>query len=415
MSTYGLTDQGFNIKPLDQILNDINTKQQQGISPTLNVSPSAIMGIANGIVAQAAYDNWQMAQALYAGMDRDVATGDQLTSLALLTGTRREDATATTVNATVNVDNGFSAAAGTMFASVEGQPNNVFTNVVAVSNTSGSAANVAGEFKAVNAGPTPCYAGTLIVISQPLTGWNSITNAADGTPGQAVQTDASLRIASESELSTGGSTTAAALRDNVLADMQPDSSTPTTTATISCTVLYNDTPTTDANNVPPNSVEVIAYQPGYTLADNNLLAALILSTKAAGIATYGLTSATILDSQGNSETIRFTRPSELALYIALTVKTDPTKFPSNGATLIKDLLVAYGNSEYAPGASVYVKALQGVLFPNPNDPAAGVAGILDVTAFAIDTISVPVNTANIAISLRQVAKLDTARITVTVT
>jgi hypothetical protein len=178
--------------------------------------------------------------------------------------------------------------------------------------------------------------------------------------------------------------------------------------------LHNDTDVTDANGLPPHSVEVIAYQPGNTTDDDTALANLILNSKGAGIGTHGTSNATATDSQGNTEVINFTRPSPEDLYIAITVKTDPRVFPSNGATLVKNALLAYGALEFAPGIEVFAKALQAVVFPNPADPFAGVPGVQDVTVFTVDTVNPPVNTGNLTIGVRNIALLDSSRIFVTV-
>jgi len=90
LPTYGILSTGFNIKPLSAILADIQAVELSEISTALNIQADSIIGVLNGIVAQAAFDEWQALNALYNGMDPDQATDDQLTSLALITGTARE-------------------------------------------------------------------------------------------------------------------------------------------------------------------------------------------------------------------------------------------------------------------------------------------------------------------------------------
>jgi len=407
---FGVVDEGFNVKTTDDILASVQQRQTQEISASLDVQPTALVGQFNGIFSDELGDAWAAIGAVYNGMDPDEAAGDQLDNVCLISGTERDDATATVTQATVNVDASFHADPETMFASITGNAAAVFTNELAVDNPGGVPANVAAAFKAVSTGPTQCLAGTLTVIAQPLAGWNSITNATDGAPGRNIETDPQLRQKRNQELSAAGSTTADAIRADVLETLI----TPfTTTDTINCTVLHNDTDYTDANNVPPHSVEVIAYQPGNTSDDDQKLADLILASKAAGIGTYGLASKLSTDSQGIQTLIKYTRPSPLNLYIAITVVVNKN-FPTDGAAQVVNALLAYGQAEYAPGGEVFLKALAGSIFPDPLDPAKGVPGVDDYTTFTCDTNPVPVGTVNIPTSVRQIASFDSGRIFVTV-
>jgi hypothetical protein len=410
----GLTALGFDVKTRDQILSDMEGKQLAGISPALDIQPTDPIGVLNGIVADEAFSCWQAIGAVYDGGDPDEAVGDQLTGVALLTGTQREGATKTQVlGCTVNVNPG-TYLAGTLVAAVIGSSGSkLFSNKSDVVNSSMSAANETVDFQSVNTGAIQCLAGTLTVIAQPVSGWNSVTNPTDGLIGSGVESDADLRIKRAEELQQAGSTTAGAIKADVLSQMQPPT---TSSATTSCTVLYNDTDVTDANGLPPHSIEVVARQEGSTSADDLALATLILDDKAAGIGTHGNSSKSVVDSQGNSETVYFTRPTDVVLTIAITVLTDPTKFPSNGAALVKFALALYANGpsgfdgEYQPGVEVILDALKSSVYPNPGIPGSGVPGVVKVTAFTVNA-----GTSDIPISVRQVAVVSTGSISVTVT
>lgn len=392
--SYGVTSSGFNRKPLSQILSDMETMELQGISASLDVQATALVGVLNGIMGGAIDELWGLGLALYSGMDPDAAADDQLTSLSLLTGAKREAASDTVVvGCTVNVNTGFSQAPGTMFAYPVGNPSALFTNKTTVANSSGVPANETVDFVAVTPGPTPVNSSSLTVIATPISGWNSITNPTAGVTGQPIESDSALRARREAELSAAGTTSAAAIQGAVLKTLQ----TPTTSVnTLACTVLWNDTDATDANGLPPHSIEVIAYQPGATSADDQALVDLILSNKAAGIGTNGTSSKTSTDSQGTTETINYTRPAATTVNVTITVFTDPRVFPSNGATLIQNAITAFANSTWQPGVSVYAEHVKAQAFTVP--------GVLDVTAFT------PSNT---AIDVRHVAVIGTIGVTVT--
>lgn len=406
---YGVTSAGFEIKPLDQIIADMQAKQLASISASLDVSPTGLIGILNGIVAQTSFDHWQLDAALYDGMDPDQAGDDQLEGACLLTGTTRDAAQSTQVTCTVVVGAGFNQAPGTMFAHIVGNTPALFTNKETIASVGGG--TLTGQlFQAVTPGPTQCLAGTLTVIAQALAGWTSITNPADGTVGRGIEGDPSLRQKREAELSAPGSATGDAIRSDVLEQMQPPT---TSSATLNCTVLWNDTDTIDANSVPAHAIEVIAYQPGATSNDDQLLANLILASKDAGTGTNGTSYKDAIDSQSITERIYFTRPAAVNVWIKLTVFTNPKTFPSDGATLIAALLQSYSQAAWIPGATVYAEATRGQMVPQPLVLGTGIPGVINVTVFKIDTVDPAVASVDIPMTARQIATL--ARVDVTVT
>lgn len=415
---YGIVSTGFNRKPLAQILSDMQAIELAQISANLDLQPPDPIAVLTGLGAAMFDELWQVAAALYGGMDPDVADSDQLTGLSLITGTNRLAATATTVpGCTVNVNTGFSQAPGTMFASLVGNPAALFTNKETVANSSGIAANVTVDFVAVATGPTQVLVSTLTQIAQPISGWNSITNPNAGVTGSDTESDSDLRLRRDEELAAAGSSTAAAIKSAILQKLvMPTTSSNTTT----CTVLFNDTDAVDGNGLPPHSIEVIANQASPTSDDDQALVNLIFAEKAAGIGTYSgnATSKTATDSQGNTETIYYTRPTPTQIYCNVTVKVDPKVFIGGtpGKAAVVAALQAYANKEWNPGVEVYYKALQASLFPSPLDVLVGVPGILDITAFTIGFAPSPVGTSNLTIGIRNVATLNmTASTDVTIT
>jgi uncharacterized phage protein gp47/JayE len=407
---FGVTDTGFVIKTLDVITSEVQAEQSQNISDALDFQPTGLIGQLNGIMLAPIADAWMQLASLYNGMDPDQATGAQLTNLGAITGALRNPASPTTVLCTVNVNSGFNQAVGTMFASISGNPTALFANAVAVVSVGGGVLTGI-EFKAVNNGPTQALAGTLTVIAAPISGWNSITNPTDGAPGTLIQGDPSFRQKRNASLSAAGTSTVDAIRADVLEKMQPPT---TTTDTVSCTVLHNESDITDANNLPPHTIEVIAFQLGAITADDQALAALILISKTGATGTYGLTGQNATDSQGNVEFVRFTRPSPLTLYIAITVIVNAATFPADGITQVKNALLNYAQLEYGPGSEVFLRPLSGAVFPSPLDPNIGVVGVKNITVFTCDMNPVPVGTADIPVDVRQVASFDSSRIAVTV-
>lgn len=398
----GLTTAGFEVKTLPDIIADVEAQELSLISASLDVQPSALMGVINGIYCQALYELWQLAGELYNGIDPDQATGDQLSSVALITGTVREPATSTIVaSCVVNVEAGFHADAGQMFAGVVGNTLNLFYSLDDVDNPAGIPADVVVDFICQDTGPVQALSDTLIVIAQPLSGWNSVTNPDDGHIGSDIETDAALRTRRQLELALGGNSTADAIKADVLQNMQPSAKPPTSVPTISVTVLFNSSDVTDANGVPPHSIEVIARAPGATTDDDQMLADLIFNDKAAGDGTHGTDHKTVTDSQGNENTVYFTRPEDTPLTVAITIVTDAAAYAGGGGEgQIKTNMALFASDFYAPGVEVYIKRLADVAFRT--------AGVLDWTVCTVNSGG------NLPIDIRHVATLDVADITVTV-
>lgn len=409
-----LTDAGLEIDTLAEIQAELDAAALANIAPTLNLQAPDPIAVMNGVMAERLSSIGELVGAMYSGMSRDNASGDQLANLCLLTGTPRSGATATVVDCSITVDAAFTALAGTMFASVNGVPNILYTNVDDFS--AGGAGTTTGvTFQCTTTGPNPAPASTLTVISSPLTHWTAITNPADGIEGQEIETDAELRISAEAELALGGATNAAAIRADILAFIQPSrspltipgietgadiSNNPFTIAapTISVEVLWNDTDAVDANGLPPHSIEVIAYNGGATDAEGtNALCALILMDKAAGINTYCgnvvQTFKTITDDQGISEAIYYTRPTPVPTDITVTVaqRTGHTVTEDE----VRDAIMAYvagtdrdGNAldgytaHWTPGATAYQSSVVGAIF------AFDLPGVANVTSVVLSAANV---------------------------
>jgi len=76
-------------------------------------------------------------------------------------------------------------------------------------------------------------------------------------------------------------------------------------------------------------------------------------TKPAGIATFGSSSYTITDTQGNTHVIRFSRPTKINIYIIANLLVN-TNFPSGGQVAIQEIFANYINS-LGQGNSVIVE------------------------------------------------------------
>ncbi|MCP4555564.1 MAG: hypothetical protein GY836_09070, partial [Herbaspirillum sp.] len=163
-----------------------------------------------------------------------------------------------------------------------------------------------------------------------ITGWTTVDNPADATPGVTLETDAELRarrslaVASPSQ---GGV-------DSLFAGITA------VPEVISVTVLENDTDVADGNGQDPHSVQAIVVGG----ADQDIRDAIFIR-KAPGVNTVGNVSGTSLDIQGIEHDILFTRPTVIPIFIEIDLVTGPD-YPATGDQLIKDALIAYGDANF---------------------------------------------------------------------
>lgn len=401
-TTYGLVPQGFYPKTISAILSDVGSAELAQISSGINLQPTALMGILNGVFCQPIADLWMLGLALYSGMSPSAASGDQLASLALITGTKRGIATPTRISGVVvNVAAGFSCDPGDLVATLSGNTTVQFSNLEALSNPTGSAVNLTCTFACSTTGPISAPAGTLTIRAQSFSGWNTVTNPNDGVIGTDIQTDAGLRDTRALELASSGSTTDPALRADLLAALTPG-------GTKSISVLRNNGDGVDANGLPTHCIEVIAYLPGNTEADDQALAELIYQLKADGINTHGTSNRTVQDTSGNYEVIYFTRPDPVDFYVVADLASNSQLLKTIGRETIRGNAVTavdgFLNAEVV-AQEVYWKHVQAELF---------VGGIDDVNSFAIGTSPSPSSAINFPMPLRSIPIISAENITVTV-
>ncbi len=183
---------------------------------------------------------------------------------------------------------------------------------------------------------------------------------------------------------------------------------------------------TNADGLPPHSVEVLV-QNG-TDAD---IALAVWKSVGAGTAMYGNQTTVITDTQGNSQTVKWSRPTAVPIYVTATVYYDASQWPaSSDATVAQaavSALLTYASTS-SIGLDVRLSALMGAMMRGPAQtdstgaavvPAVAgsgpVTGILEVTPLYFGTSVSPAVSTTVAISLRQIATFDTTRCTITAT
>lgn len=236
-------------------------------------------------------------------------------------------------------------------------------------------------------GPTVADAGSLTVIVNPLAGLTAVLNTLDATVGRAAETDNAYRARRAQELQIAGAGTVEAIRAKLFQ-----------VAGVTAVIVFeNATDIPDLDGRPPHSFEAVVQG-----GDDQDIRDMLWAVKPAGIATDGSVDGTIIDSQGQTHDIKFSRPTDLDLYVIIQLSVDDT-YPANGDVVAKQSVIDAGNSLGIGKEVIVVPKLISVLAP--------IQGIQDATIL-IGTSPSPSSSANVPVGANEIAVFDTTRTSV---
>lgn len=359
MTTYGITDSGFVLKRLADILTDMQTVLATIQDPETGEYLTADLADENdpfvqevNSVADAISACWEQLQLAYNQFDPLKATGAGLSGLVQLNGIKRSAGAASTVSLTMTGTASLYVAAGKQVATYDGS---VVFDLPAWTFSSGGTATVIGT--CTEDGANEAAIGTVTKIITPVSGWTACTNAAAATVGNDAETDAELRLRQQNSTETTGRSTVEDIYGNLL---QVDNVT-------FARVYQNNTDIVDGRGIPAKSLAAVVL--GGLDAD---IAELLFNQAPAMCGFYGSTTVNVEDEQGVLYGVSFSRPTQIPIYIDIAVKVvDSTLWPTDGETQIKDAILAYAETGasalnistgydqdgYAPGQSVYASEL----------------------------------------------------------
>jgi uncharacterized phage protein gp47/JayE len=134
------------------------------------------------------------------------------------------------------------------------------------------------------------------------------------------------------------------------------------------------------------------------------IAEAIYSKKPLGVPSYGTSSETITDVQGNDKVVYFTPVADTSLYIRLEVATDD-EFELDGVEQIKTALMSYVNG---------LKAGEDVIYTNLYRHIHSVNGVKDTLALTLSTNGSGYAVGNITANKGEVIVLDAENISIEV-
>lgn len=389
-STFGLSDTGFCKKRLDDLVTQLENEFKGVYGANFKVDPETKQGQIIANIAAEYASLWDAAEDSFNAFNPSAALGKALSDLVQYNGITRQDATPSTVVLTLTGTNGTVIPAGSQVEIVDSVER--FETLTAATIAGGTAQVNA---QAIETGPIEAAAGTLTTIFTPVTGWSTVTNADDATPGLNEETNEELRARRARSTALSGQNIIDAISAQI--EALPD--------VISVLVLENDTAVDpDANGVPAHSVEAIVR--GGADAD---IAGVLLQNKIPGIPFVGNTNVPgILDSQGVPVDINYTSPTEVSIQVEITLVTT-TDYPSDGDDQIVQNIIDYAAGTLVVGRGFGVN--DNVVLSELYTPINFVPGH-SVTNLRISKVGEPLGTANIVIDVRELATFDEADITI---
>lgn len=214
MDDPGLSDAGLLVPRTADYLTLVRDDYVAATGLDVDWDSDLVLGVLSAIMAQRLDQLAEIVQAVYDAFDLNNATGVNLSNLALLVGVRRDRATFATATVTLAGDVGTAIGIGKLVegGGADGRARWRITEDVIIP--------IGGEIdvvvEAVVAGVTVATAGEIDTIATPLTGWDSVTNAASASPGTADETDTALRLRRAASIQTSAGIGIRAMRAAVL-------------------------------------------------------------------------------------------------------------------------------------------------------------------------------------------------------
>jgi uncharacterized phage protein gp47/JayE len=379
----GITATGYARRTLDTVLASIQGFLRDKISAKLTLTERTVLGNVSNLDADHIDQLEQLAEECYHAFDVDNASDDRFVALSRLSGVNRRGEQFGLATVTVNLDAAQTYAPGDLAAHVIDEPTNRWLNRDEVVST--TAGNYSAVFKSEFAGAEAiAEAGTITVIATPVSGWNSVTNAAAATPGQDIEAIPAMRIRREAATSIGGSRTRGAIRSKlVLLD-----------GVLSAEVFENVSNVTDADGILPHGIRAIVWDGSPAAADDDAIAQIIHDHGAEGILPQGAESGTAQDAQLGPVIKFFDRATATSITVAVDIESEV------GVAIddVKDAIIARMPTRV--GQEVTFHKLAGSVFSVP--------GVDDYVTFTINA-----GTSDLAAVQNVIYLLDESDITVT--
>jgi uncharacterized phage protein gp47/JayE len=292
----GLTTEGFEPETLESITARIEAKLET-FSPGFDFGIESPDGQLISIFATEMAQAWAELDAVYHSYDPDRATGQALRNLGQITGIPYGVANASsafidltgTAGTVVPIQSVVTDAAGNEFlTTIEAV---IPSGVLVV---------------ALQDGAIPITAGTITTISTAVTGWTGVNQPADGTIGRVAQTESEYRNLRTRTVMRNYESTEDTMQGQLLE-----------LGIAQAKVLNNDTGAPLADGTPDQHIHVTVGE--VTGITDVQIATTILKTKGLAVPTFGSTTQAIVDGQGLSHDVKFTKATAVPIFVDMNI------------------------------------------------------------------------------------------------
>lgn len=379
----GLDSTGFTLARLDEIKASIEDDFRSEFGNNVRVDAETVNGQIIGIMSDRISSAWELIQKVYAYAYLDSAEGSALDDLVAFAGIARSAATYSTVTLTLLGVDGTIIPAGSRSKDSLGT---LWVHDSDVTIAGGAGSTTA---KPQTTGPIRALSGSITIVDTPVSGWTAtlpavpVNNVLDAVEGLAVESDAKLRQKYKLAFFLGLGSSADAIRAALLR----------ITDVTEALVIANKSLETDADGRPGKSFEAVVRG-----GDDTTISGKIWLCGPAGIETFGNTSKTVVDGHGDAQTVNFSRPIEVPVYIKIDLEIQPG-FPDDGEDLVRDEILAYVNAFFI-GQSVFpFKIAQHIE-----------TDFIENASIYVGLSSSPSDPGNLTIGRNELARFDSGRI-----
>lgn len=385
MSTFD--DTGLVVDRFDEVKEALITDLQAAFGDDIKTTDDSVFGQIINIFAEAVADQNELVEQVKNAFTI-YASGQALSDLVKINGINRNEAEFSTVQVELTANAaGATVPSGSLIEHVEtGEQFETVGLGLILPN-----ATISISAKAVNPGPIEAQIGKLTKIVNPVFGWDSVTNPVAATPGANEETDTELRARREIAASAAGPGTVGSILTAIL-DLDDVEA---------AQVYQNNGQSTDSFGIPRQHIFAVVLG-----GLDPEIAQTIFDNVGGGIGTFGTETENVTEPiTGIAYDIKFSRPSQLTVYIDLELVTNED-FPGDGEDQIKANLVSYGEENQGIGIDVIYSRL--------FTPINEVPGHY-VNSLTVGYSPSPVGTSNLSVDLDEQAVITTAAINITVT